>query len=91
MSEEDNCRQALEQYTQTLLAFPNVVGVGIGEEIKDEKPTGRCAVKVYVKRKVTIEHLNQHEVLPDTLQLVSDNSTTAVPIDVEEQDNLELQ
>lgn len=91
MSEEDNCREALTRYTQTLLAFPNVVGVGIGEEITEGRPTGRCAVKVYVKRKVSLDQLDPPEVLPDALQLMSGEDGVKVPVDVVEQDPLELQ
>ena len=47
-----------------LLKKPNVVGVGIGEKIKDGKRTGRTCLKVYVEKKVAKEKLSKQDLVP---------------------------
>ena len=54
----------------------NVVGVGIGEQIVDDKPTGIMAVKFFVRVKYPAHELSQSTLLPKTI--------SGLPVDVEE-------
>ena len=49
--------KVLKQSETKLLKKSNVVGVGIGEKIKDGKRTGRMSLKVYVEKKIAKEKL----------------------------------
>ena len=54
----------------------NVVGVGIGEQIVDGKPTGFTAVKFFVRVKYAEQELSRKTLLP--------KSISGLPVDVEE-------
>lgn len=54
----------LKQNESRLLKKPNVVGVGIGEKIKDGKRTGRICLKVYVEKKILKEKLSKEALVP---------------------------
>ncbi len=54
----------------------NVVGVGIGEQIVDGKPTGVMAVKFYVRVKYAERELSKKTLLPKNIN--------GLPVDVEE-------
>ena len=54
----------IEQHTPSLMALPNVVGVGRGEE------QGREVVVVLVSRKLPLEALQPHERVPRNLERV---------------------
>ena len=54
----------------------NVVGVGIGEQIVDDKPTGVMAVKFFVRVKYAEHELSKKTLLP--------KSIASLPVDVEE-------
>jgi len=54
----------------------NVVGVGIGEQIVDDKPTGVMAVKFFVRVKYPERDLSKKSLLP--------KSIAGLPVDVEE-------
>lgn len=54
----------------------NVVGVGIGEKIDGEMPTGVMAVKFFVRRKYAENQLSKSEILPKTID--------GLPVDVEQ-------
>jgi S1-C subfamily serine protease len=54
----------------------NVVGVGIGEQIVDDKPTGIMAVKFFVRIKYPAHELSKKTSLP--------KSISGLPVDVEE-------
>jgi hypothetical protein len=54
----------------------NVVGVGIGEQIVDDKPTGIMAVKFFVRVKYPESELSKKTCLP--------KSIAGLPVDVEE-------
>ena len=63
-----------------LLSFPNVKAVGVGPKLKDGKPTGAIAVKVYVTRKVHQDQLPYQDRIPSHIE--------GNPTDVEEQADL---
>ncbi|MBI4352452.1 MAG: hypothetical protein HY593_00850 [Candidatus Omnitrophica bacterium] len=50
-----------------LLKKSNVVGVGIGEKIKDGKRTGRTCLRVYVEKKLAKERLSKNDLVPSHL------------------------
>jgi hypothetical protein len=54
----------------------NVVGVGIGEKIDGDMPTGIMAVKFFVRRKYAENELSKSELLPKTID--------GLPVDVEQ-------
>lgn len=54
----------------------NVVGVGVGEKLEGDKPTGVLAVKFFVRRKYAENELSKKEMLP--------KSVDGMPVDVEE-------
>jgi S1-C subfamily serine protease len=54
----------------------NVVGVGVGEQIVDDKPTGVMAVKFFVRVKYPEHELSKATLLP--------KSIAGLPVDVEE-------
>lgn len=54
----------------------NVVGVGIGEKLVDDKPTGITAVKFFVRVKYPAHELSKKTLLP--------TSVHGLPVDVEE-------
>lgn len=56
--------RALKQNETKLLKKSNVVGVGIGEKIKDGKRTGRTCLKIYVEKKVAKERLAKSDLVP---------------------------
>ena len=51
------------RHENTLLALPNVIGVGTG---RDE--TGSEVIDVYVQRKVALQELAPGETIPDVLE-----------------------
>ena len=56
--------KVLKQSETKLLKKSNVVGVGIGEKIKDGKRTGRTCLKVYVEKKVAEGKLSKQDLVP---------------------------
>jgi S1-C subfamily serine protease len=54
----------------------NVVGVGIGENIVDNKPTGALAIKFFVRIKLPKDQLTARNMLPKTVD--------GLPVDVEQ-------
>jgi len=59
--------QSLRQNESALLSRANVVGVGIGEKIKDGMPQGRLCVKVYVEKKIAKAQLPKKDLIPREL------------------------
>lgn len=66
-----------KQNESKLLKKRNVVGVGIGEKIKDGKPTGRTCVRVYVEKKVAKEKLSKQNLVPP---MISDVETDVIEV-----------
>jgi hypothetical protein len=58
----DSVDSIRRRHESTLLAFPNVIGVGTG---RDE--TGSEVIDVYVRRKVPRQELGPHETIPGVL------------------------
>lgn len=65
------------QYEDSLLALPNVTGVGIGEK------GGRPVLKVFVTAKVPLSSLAAEEIVPSVLD--------GIEVDVEEMGEAEAQ
>lgn len=66
---------------RTVLASPNVVGVGIAEKIVHGKGTGKLALTFYVERKRTLRRLRAHEAVPPAVaEAIS--GPTVIPTDV---------
>lgn len=69
-------RQIKELHEQSLLAKPNVVGIGIGMKYIEARQTQEIALIVMVTRKVPSTDLAPEDRLPSTIE--------GVPIDVRE-------
>lgn len=68
-------RAAKERHGARLLNLPNVVALGIGPRAAPASGAEGIAIKVFVSRKVPLEQLQPHEVVPRELD--------GVPTDVE--------
>ena len=55
------------KYMNTLMGYPNVVGVGIGFAKDGEIPTNEPAVVVMVSKKLPMAQLAEEDVLPEEL------------------------
>jgi hypothetical protein len=75
------CESALRIYTETLLAFKNVVGVGTGPLADAD---AEFAVVIRVSRKIPIEELEEDDVLPSFLQVRDATGLYKVPTRVVE-------
>ena len=62
--------KVLKQSETKLLKKSNVVGVGIGEKIKDGKRTGRTCLKVYVEKKIAEEKLSKQDLVPPLISKI---------------------
>lgn len=86
--------QALEHYGDRLMSYPNVVGVGLGEEKKENESTGRFVVKVYVSRLLKSSLLPPEQRIPAKLAIRIENNPTRVimiPTSVEEVGEFQLE
>lgn len=78
MSTRAECEAALRIYGEALLAFQNVVGVGILPLADDAAGRG-FAVAITVSRKVPLRELDEDEILPSHLQVRDAQRTYKVP------------
>lgn len=62
--------KVLKRSETKLLQKSNVVGVGIGEKMKDGKRTGRTCLKVYVEKKVAKGKLSKGDLVPPLISQV---------------------
>lgn len=62
--------KVLKRSETRLLQKSNVVGVGIGEKMKEGKRTGRTCLKVYVEKKVAQEKLSKGDLVPPLISQV---------------------
>jgi hypothetical protein len=79
--------QALEEYSDHLMGYPNVVGVGLGENEEEGEDSALYAVKVYVSKKLDSTQLSPDEVIPRHLSVRPPDKPEAllrVPTRVEE-------
>jgi hypothetical protein len=57
-------QEVKEKNKERLLRFPNVTGVGVGYKKKGGKKTDEISLRVYVRKKVPLEKLDQDSVIP---------------------------
>lgn len=69
-------RQLLERHHPRLMSFPNVVGVGLGYKVTDQKPTSELCLAVFVGAKLPPEVIPATGLIPKKLD--------GVPTDVVE-------
>jgi hypothetical protein len=72
--------KAKATYRLSLLAKPNVIGMGIGKRIRQANMTDETVVKVYVSRKLPKEILQKKDLIPSSLSYRGKD----IPVDVEE-------
>ncbi len=95
MATKAQCESALRIYTETLLAFKNVVGVGTAPLAEADSPptessapatpaAAEFAVVIHVSRKVPLEELEEDDVLPAFLQVRDATGLYKVPTRVVE-------
>jgi hypothetical protein len=73
-------RAAVRQHTDALLAFPNVIGVGVARKKRQGRTGDEYSVVTYVSRKLPAEALEPHHRIPRQFEIDDD----AVPTDVVE-------
>ncbi len=71
MSPTDEIKQVKEASKDNLLAMQNVVGVGIGYQIKGGEQTGNYAIVVMVSRKLPLPALAPNTILPKNVDGVT--------------------
>ncbi len=71
MSPTDEIKQVKEAAKDNLLAMQNVVGVGIGYQIKGGEQTGNYAIVVMVSRKLPLPALALNTILPKNVDGVT--------------------
>jgi hypothetical protein len=71
MSPTDEIKQVKEASKDNLLAMQNVVGVGIGYQIKGGESTGNYAIVVMVSRKLPLPALAPNTILPKNVDGVT--------------------
>jgi hypothetical protein len=71
MLPEQEIAEAKEGSKEALLEMPNVVGVGVGYQLKQGEPTGDYAIVVMVSRKLPLPALAPEAVLPHSMQGVN--------------------
>jgi len=71
MSPTDDIKQVKEASKENLLAMQNVVGVGVGYQIKGGEQTGNYAIVVMVSRKLPLPALAPNAILPKNVDGVT--------------------
>lgn len=71
MSPTDDIKQVKEASKDNLLAMQNVVGVGVGYQIKGGEQTGNYAIVVMVTRKLPLPALAPNAILPKNVDGVT--------------------
>lgn len=74
MSEYAQIQQAKESHKETILAKPNVVGVGTGYKVKRGQKTAQLCIVTMVSRKIPLAGLPSEALVPKTID--------GVPVDV---------
>lgn len=69
-------REIKERHGSRLMDYPNVTGVGVGLRVVGGERRDEACVRVYVRRKLSAEELEDDELLPASLE--------GVPVDVVE-------
>lgn len=69
-------RAVKEKYEEDLLARANVVGVGIGYQYKNGRPTNQIVIVVSVTEKKPLDELAEEDIIPAELD--------GIPTDVQE-------
>lgn len=59
--------EVLEDEQDALLAKENVVGVGVGHKIKEEKDTGKPCLTVFVSQKLDPDMIRVEDMIPETV------------------------
>lgn len=86
--------QALEEFSEYLMDYPNVVGVGLAEGEEDGESSGLYRVKVYVSKMPDPTRLPPEQRIPPSLavRLPGDpNTIVSVPTTIEEIGEIELE
>ncbi len=63
----ERVRQAKTKHLRDLMKMPHVVGVGIGEKLKQGIPTGVICLRIYVTKKVSKEDLGVDKLVASSL------------------------
>jgi hypothetical protein len=70
----DRAKSIKERHAARLKTYPNVVGVGVGQELVGGRRTDRVCIRVYVRKKLPKSDLPPGGVLPDNID--------GLPVDV---------
>lgn len=81
MATLEEVRRAKKQCAAQMLARRDVVGVGIGRRLVKGEPGEERALRVYVRRKLPMQDLNEDEALPRVV-LLAGKAPGAAPVEV---------
>ena len=63
------CKTQKKENKDNLLSKANVIGVGVGPKIKDDRLTGDISVNIYVSKKVLDEkQLSEVDIIPKEIK-----------------------
>jgi hypothetical protein len=83
----------LDQYSEELSAYKNVVGMGVVrlEDENDDADAGSEAVAVYVSTKLPEKELQQKDIIPRILEISGRDNKLQIPTKVIEQGEVSLE
>ncbi|RAS15735.1 hypothetical protein DFO50_10686 [Microvirgula sp. AG722] len=87
MASENEARQILPGVEASLIALPNVVGIGV---VLADESTHEAAIAVYVRRKLPLEVLQAGQVVPETVESTVNGVVVRVPTRVIEVGDFKL-
>lgn len=69
MASKKQCERALDLYAERLSRLKNVVGLGIVPEAGEGPASERCALAIYVTKKLPLCDLAPSDVLPESVEV----------------------
>ncbi len=75
-AEIERARSVKRKHESEIMSKVNVVGVGVGLQLRKGEPTGKVGLVVFVNRKVPAPKLGSDEIIPPEID--------GVPVDVQE-------
>jgi hypothetical protein len=73
-------KRVKDEVADSLLRIPGVNGVGIGEKITNDQPTGERAIRVFLTRKKPLDEVPSGEIVPPEIQGIKTDVDELGPI-----------
>ena len=67
MSLNEQIKKAKDKYTDKILSYKGVVGIGIGYKTINGKETAQLSIVISVKKKKPLNELKENEIIPEEL------------------------